>query len=117
MVQAIQWDKYKLVNNNNNIIVKSAGFEGIRGRGFLTADSVFVSTAKSLSRLKLRPNEIDGLRVVDTYPRDARDWDDATEGPGNVVVTNDHVVVAGARHVDVYTDLQLARAKLEREIV
>ena len=33
-----------------------------------------------------------------------------------MLVTSDHVILAGARTVEIYTDLSLARAKLDREV-
>jgi outer membrane protein assembly factor BamB len=82
----------------------------IRGRAFVTADSVFVPTDTQLYRLSLRK----GLLVEDTYPRNGQEWDES-EGPGNVLVTEEHVVIANRNSVDVYTDMTLARAKLDAE--
>ena len=42
-------------------------------------------------------------------------WD-VPEESGNILATSDHVVIAGARMVTVYTDLTLAKAKLDREL-
>jgi outer membrane protein assembly factor BamB len=78
----------------------------IRGRGFVTSDSVFVPTAWALFRLSLKSG-----RIEQSYPRD-RIWD-AGEGPGNVLVTQDHVVLATSDRVNVYTDLAMARARLD----
>ena len=82
----------------------------IRGRPFLTADSVYVPVQWKLFRIALR----NGV-AVSSYPPDDKRWD-AEEGPGNVVVTQDHLVIAGSERVAVYTDLNLARAKLDREV-
>ena len=43
------------------------------------------------------------------------DWEQP-EGPGNILATSDYVIVAGARSVNIYTDLTLAKAKLDREL-
>jgi hypothetical protein len=71
---------------------------------------VFVPTDTQLYRLSLRK----GLLVEDTYPRNGREWDES-EGPGNVLVTGEHVVITDRDSVDVYTDMTLARAKLDAE--
>jgi outer membrane protein assembly factor BamB/TolA-binding protein len=83
--------------------------DSIRGRGFLTTDSVFVPTAWALIRISLQSG-----KVEETYPK-GRSWDQG-EGPGNVLVTQDHVIIATADRVNLYTDLALALAKLDREI-
>ena len=88
--------------------------ETIYGRGFVTADSVFISTYVSLLRMSLKR----GGAVEETYPKDAktgRHWDEK-EGPGNVLVTGEHVILAGKTSVDIFTDMALARAKLDREV-
>ncbi len=82
----------------------------IRGRGFVTRDSVFIPRGERLWRLDMKTG-----RVVEMYPRDPQTWQEG-EGPGNVIVTQDHVILASATRVSVYADLQLARAKLQREI-
>jgi outer membrane protein assembly factor BamB len=83
----------------------------IRGRAFVTFDSVYVATTRFLLRLSFKG----ALKVADKYPSSRDTWDDK-EGPGNVVITNEYVIVAGKSSVDVYTDMSLARAKLDREI-
>lgn len=82
----------------------------IRGRPFLSADSVYVPVQWKLFRIALR----NGV-ATSSYPPDDKRWD-SEEGPGNVVVTQDHLVIAGSERVAVYTDLTLARSKLDREV-
>jgi outer membrane protein assembly factor BamB len=82
----------------------------IRGRGFVTSDSVFIPTKWNLRRL-----DINRGRVEDTYPRGGDAWGSG-EGPGNVLATSDQVIVAGADSINVYSDLAMARAKLDREV-
>lgn len=101
-------DTYRLWANE----FEKGGFDdvSIRGRPFVTADSVFVPVQWKLFRINLRTGA-----VKSAYPPDGRNWGEE-EGPGNVVVTQDHLVVAGSERVAVYTDLELARAKLDREV-
>ncbi len=80
-----------------------------RGRGFVTADAVYLPTQSCLKRIVLSTGSIDS-----SFPKNG--WEDGKEGPGNVIVTQDHVIVAGDAQVAVYTDIELARAKLDREI-
>lgn len=82
----------------------------VRGRAFVTTNSVLVSTARRLERIDMKTG-----RRIGSYPAGPGEWND-DEGPGNVVIAGDRVIVAGDRSVDVYTDLALARAKLEAEI-
>jgi outer membrane protein assembly factor BamB/tetratricopeptide (TPR) repeat protein len=84
----------------------------VRGRGFVTADAVYLPTQKYLLRILISSGLLDS--VNSSFPRGG--WEEGKEGPGNVVVTQDHLIVAGDRQVAVYTDLALARAKLDREI-
>jgi outer membrane protein assembly factor BamB len=81
----------------------------VRGRGFVTADAVYLPTQSCLKRIVLSTGLIDS-----SFPKNG--WEDGKEGPGNVIVTQDHVIVAGDAQVAVYTDIELARAKLDREI-
>ena len=81
------------------------------GRPFLTNTAVYTASSERLYTVELS----DGLPKASypAYPREK--WDDG-EGPGNIVVSGDHVIVAGATNVDVYTDLALATAKLDAEV-
>jgi outer membrane protein assembly factor BamB len=80
-----------------------------RGRGFVTADAVYLPTQSCLKRIALATGLIDS-----SFPKNG--WEDGKEGPGNVIVTQDHVIVAGDAQIAVYTDIELAKAKLDREI-
>lgn len=82
----------------------------IRGRGFIAQQMLFIPAADRLWWLNLNS----GL-MVGEHPLHPREWEDG-EGPGNVLVTSENVVLAGASSVDVYTDLTIARANLDREI-
>ncbi|MDB5289757.1 MAG: outer rane biosis protein BamB [Phycisphaerales bacterium] len=84
----------------------------VRGRSFLAGDSIFVPTEKGLTRLLLKAGKAAATGFYPPYPHV---WEEP-EGPGNVLVTNDHVIIAGANYVNVYTDLTLAKAKLDREL-
>jgi outer membrane protein assembly factor BamB len=98
----------------------------IRGRGFVTADSVYVCTATGSDRKK--DTDYGGLhrilrytstgkpsgRVVQSYPP-KRDWESG-EGPGNVIVSGDQVVVASTKRVNVYADMALARKRLDDDV-
>jgi outer membrane protein assembly factor BamB len=81
----------------------------VQGRPFATADSVYVPLKEKLNRISLETG-----RVEEEFPAGAAKWQ-GDEGRGNVLVTQDHVVIATAVGVDIYTDLAIARAKLERE--
>ncbi len=81
----------------------------IRGRAFVTHESVFVPTRWNIRRLQMS----DG-RVVEVYPKNGA-WPSG-QGPGNVLVTQDQVIVAGSDSIDIYSDLSLARAKLDQQI-
>jgi len=84
----------------------------VRGRGFVTADAVYLPTQKYLLRILVSSGLLDS--VNSSFPKGG--WEEGKEGPGNVIATQDHLIVAGDRQVAVYTDLALARAKLDREI-
>ena len=83
----------------------------LRGRGFVTDESVYVPAAWALCRIRVYTGEI-----AETYPAgvDAAWADD--EGPGTVLVSGDHLVIAGDQRVNVYTDFSVATAKLDRAI-
>jgi len=117
----IPWEKYDHTGNS-----KPPGFwestefftddtsspQQVRGRSFVTADAVYVPTIPALRRVLIKSGMIDPKN--ERFPRG--NWDETQEGPGNVLATADHVVIAGDRHVAVYTDIDLARLKLDREV-
>ena len=87
----------------------------IRGRAFMTRTAIFVPCEERLYRVSLKSK-----KIVDEYPNrlpsgDGGVWEEPEE-PGNVLATNDYVIVAGAKMLNVYTDLTLAKAKLDREL-
>lgn len=106
------WRKYDPENPDASLEGLSSEFEGLRGRPFVTADSIFVTDSRKLKRLTFAQ----GARVADEYPGGEKGWDEKEEGPGNVLVTSDHVVIAGASNVYGFTDLNLARTRLDREV-
>ena len=110
----LNWPNYDPVqfSNQNDSMVYWLGansVDPIRGRPFMTTDSVFVCTTQKLLRFDLKSG-----MMAEGYPRGGQ-WDQS-EGPGNILVTSEHVIVAGDRRVNVYTDMQLARAKLDAEV-
>lgn len=112
-VQAIDWKAY-----DNKFNPRSSKYvfwpqslpEAIRGRGVVTTDGVFVSTDKRLLRIGLKTGKIE-----QTYPRYPATWE-GEEGPGNILVTDNHVVVATRSRVNVMTDLDAARKRFAAEI-
>ncbi len=73
----------------------------VRGRAFVTADAVYLPTQLCLRRILLSTGYLDALNS--SFPPTG--WEETQEGPGNVIVTEDHVIVAGDRQVAVYTDI------------
>src|SRR4029079_12412527 len=111
-VYCVDWRKYDADNPANALLWRTAEFSEIIGRPFVTADSVFLTDRSKLSRI-----ENVGGRVAEYYPKAATaSWDAKEEGPGNVLITADHVVIAGANSVYGFTDLTLARARLDKEV-
>jgi outer membrane protein assembly factor BamB len=84
----------------------------VRGRGFVTADAVYLPTKWCLRRIALTSGLLDPRGNI--FPKNG--WEEGQEGPGNVVVTQDHVVIAGDEEIAVYTDVALAKAKLDRAV-
>jgi outer membrane protein assembly factor BamB/outer membrane protein assembly factor BamD (BamD/ComL family) len=117
-VICLNWRNYDMMNfpGDNSIVWKATytdkdpGRSGLRGRGFLTTDSVYVPTQNKLLKIDLK-----GGKIMATYPEGDRTWD-SSESAGNILVTQDHLIVAGAERVNVYTDLSLAKAKLDKEV-
>jgi outer membrane protein assembly factor BamB len=116
-VCAIRWRDYDALRPDATVVWNSATGTGtLRGEPFVTADSVYIPTAHALFRVALRngkilesyPAQTDPAATVSSWP--------AGEGPGNVLAVGDHVIVAGDRTVAVYTDMSLARARLDKEV-
>lgn len=83
---------------------------GVRGRPFLTADSLFLATDERLLRISSR-----NWKIEQSTPRHPSVWD-APEGPGNLLVTDEHVVIATPRRINVYTNLSAATGRLDRDV-
>ena len=104
------------------IVWTSTASSNVRGRAFVTSKYVFVCTESAPSYAKDEQSKRGGLlridratgKVMDTYPA-KRDWDEG-EGPGNVLVIGNEVVVAGAKRVNVYADMALARKRLDDDV-
>lgn len=110
-VVSVDWKTYDSDHFLDTMVLWSENvFSGIRGKPFLTSNSVYVPDTDRLYRLNLKS----GL-IEEGYPSHPRTWDDG-EGPGNVLVTSDHMVIAGSDDVAVYTDLEAAKKKLDREV-
>ena len=119
-VFCIDWKNYDPAKGTNNLrwAMTFAHGDGkdkypddsIRGRPFMTADSVFVPLAWQLVRLSLRNGA-----TQSAFPSSGT-WDESEDGPGNVLVTQDHLIIAGSQHVNVYTDIALATRKLDAAV-
>ncbi len=113
----VNWRTYDADRENHDAsIPRSLALATIRGRAFATNDSIYVPTVEHLERLALSDDLAEtGLIDVDRYPPHNQVWG-KDEGPGSVVVAEDHVVIATANGVNVYTDLKAAEAKLDQAI-
>lgn len=108
----LNWKAYDGEHYKDDMIFWIEGTSGaaIRGRPLLTANSIYVPAEDRLYRVDLKSGVI-----KDVHPDWPRSWEE-DEGPGNVLVTSDHTVIAGADTVDVYTDLAMAKKKLDRQV-
>jgi len=111
-VVALNWKAYDANHYDDYKMLFWDGIypKSLRGRPFLTHDRLYLPMEDRLYMLDLATG-----KVIDDYPKYPRSWPDDEEGPGNVLVTSDHTVIAGADRVAVYTDLDAAKAKLDRE--
>lgn len=78
----------------------------MRGRAFVTSDRLYIPLTTHLAIFDLPARRVSNVR----FPRHPGVWP-PEEGPGNVVVAEDHVVVANARGIAVYTDLAGVRQR------
>lgn len=85
----------------------------ICGRPFISKTSLVVPTDSVLSVVDIR-NPEKGL-IVHRYPAGVwpQDKTPDREAPGNVVVAQDHVVIANAWNVSIYSDMVSARKKFD----
>jgi outer membrane protein assembly factor BamB/tetratricopeptide (TPR) repeat protein len=126
-VFCIDWQKYEETKEpavrDSYLVWRSPSFQrtgsvddSLRGRGIVTADSVIVPTAWQLYRLSLK-----GGAIMESYPPgNSTTWGEE-EGPGNVIMTSDRLIIAGPTksgqmRVTAYTDLTMAMKKLDAEI-
>jgi len=112
----INWEKYnrETYNKRNDpaIVWPTHFASSVRGRAFVANNRIVVPTQK-----KLLPISLKGGRVLEEYPKYPKEWDsDENEGPGNVIVSDEHVIVAAHRRIDVYTNMDAAKQKLDTEI-
>ena len=111
-VVALNWKTYDANHYDDYKMLFWDGIypKSLRGRPFLTHDRLCLPMEDRLYMLDLTTG-----KVIDDYPKYPRSWPDEDEGPGNVLVSSDHTVIAGADRVAVYTDLDAAKSKLDRE--
>ena len=110
-VLCINWQKYKADDlTGKEVVWRDTYPVGLRGRGFVTTDAVYIPTQKKLFRINIKNGQAEAQ-----YPEGDRTWD-TNESSGNILVTQDHLIVAGPQWVNVYTDLNLAMAKLDKEV-
>lgn len=111
-VVALNWKTYDASHYDDYKMLFWDGIypKSLRGRPFLTHDRLYLPMEDRLYMLDLTTG-----KVIDDYPKYPRNWPDEDEGPGNVLVSSDHTVIAGADRVAVYTDLDAAKLKLDRE--
>ncbi|MDB5328278.1 MAG: Pyrrolo-quinoline quinone repeat-containing protein, partial [Phycisphaerales bacterium] len=83
--------------------------DSIRGRPFLSAKSILVTTNERLYRVALESFKIDAV-----YPAQGK-WD-TDESAGNIVATPENLIIAGPGRVTVYADLAVATAKLDARL-
>ncbi len=114
-VYCLNWPAYDHNNfdakdlNNPAIVWPRSLAVPIKGRGFATADYLYLPTEEQLLQINLK-----GGKIVEATPSGRAIWSkDKDEGRGNLVVTNDHIVIAGATQLEVRTDLSLARRRLD----
>jgi len=110
-VFAIKWREFSSADPTAAVAWASASEPGvlISGRPFVTANSVLIPTSESLNHLDVH----NGLTLL-KYPA-GEGWP-AGEEPGNTIVCGDEVVVAGDKSVRVYTSLDIAQSRLDKEI-
>ena len=107
-VISLDWKKYDPRTYTKEDLHSLALPDAIAGRGFVTTSAILIPAKDRLWWLDPMAD-----MVVGAYPLHPHTWEDG-EGPGNVLVTSNHVVLACAGSVDVYTDLALARANLDQ---
>lgn len=83
----------------------------LRGRPFLTDKSLYVMTAWKLFRMSL-----DGRRALEMYPLMQETLAAQNEEPGNILLVDGTLILAGPKHVNVYAELPLLRARMESAI-
>lgn len=110
-IYVFNWQTYKGMGEsgrklNYDATIWKSDMGNLRGRPFVSRDFVYVPTVKAVWPLDMRNG-----KAIDSYPPNTvSDWAPG-EGPGNLVVTAEHVVVATGTHVNVYTDLTRVRSK------
>jgi outer membrane protein assembly factor BamB len=111
-IVAVNWRKYDGDHyNDETMLYWEEDYKGdLCGRPFLTRDTLYVALDERMYMVN-----INNGAAVKEYPAYPRVWGD-DEGPGNLVVTGDHAIVAGAEHIDVYTDLTAAKHRLDAEV-
>ena len=117
-VALLDWTKLAVEKGNRSQLVPDCvlwfnDFGRISGRPFISKTNLVVPADTKLSVVDIRKPET--ARIVHYYP--ARAWpSDKTldrEAPGNIVVAQDHVVIANPWNVSIYSDMASARKKFD----
>ncbi len=80
----------------------------LRGRPFLTTEFLYIPTSERIFRVGRSK-----WKIADVYPAYSQSWP-KDEGPGNILVTADHVAIATAGRLNIYASLASATAKLDK---
>jgi outer membrane protein assembly factor BamB/tetratricopeptide (TPR) repeat protein len=96
----IRWKRERLtaIDGKENSVV---------GRGFITADSIYIPSTQRIYIISIRSN-----KIVREIPSNDGTFT-GEQGPGNLLVTAHNVIVAGQTRVDVYTNLDRVRQRFE----
>jgi outer membrane protein assembly factor BamB len=105
--QTYDADKFSAGDQQSIIWEQDFRESPIQGRSLVTQQVVYVPT-KRLYRIDMRTG-----KIIDTFPPLSQPL--PTDGPGNVLVTNDKLIFAGSDRIDVYANPAAAIAQLEAQ--
>jgi len=104
-----EYDAATFLTSDKCLLARSTELPVIRGRAFLVKDALLIPTDEYLAMLDIASFKLS------RFPANQAKWE-PNEGRGNIVVAQDYVVIATQNGVDVYTDITLARKRLDVEI-
>jgi outer membrane protein assembly factor BamB len=115
----LDWQKFALKPGRRSIVEDSVlyfqSLARVEGRPYVTASQIYLPLDPDVVLITMKDGDPVKSRIVQAYPKGGARWP-AGENPGNVLVSQDNVIIANRSNITVYTDMSGIRQKYDKLI-